>query len=177
MYARNSADPRHERAAEVVEKALNGPRRVGLPWQTLRAFLCIATQPRVFPAPLSTDAAAEASGVPRSTLRHWLDDPEMAPYRHKAREALAEEMTVIARLAAQKLAEAIRRGDLEPRDLIMAAGMATDKSQLLTGQATGRLETRDLTDTLDDHERATLRDILDGVLAETATAGPGGDAA
>lgn len=51
LYARNSADPRHDRAAEVVQEALNGPRRVGLPWQTLTAFLRIATHPRVYASP------------------------------------------------------------------------------------------------------------------------------
>lgn len=79
IYARNSADPRHEPAARVVQDALNGPRRVGLPWQTLTAFLRIATHPRVFPAPLTAEAAVEqvqewlaapASWVPVPTPRH-----------------------------------------------------------------------------------------------------------
>jgi hypothetical protein len=128
----------------------------------------------------SQEAAAEAAGIPRKTLAYWMDKPEFAPYRHKARESLAEEMAVIARLAAQKLVEAVLAGKLEPRDLITALGVATDKMQLLTGQATDRLETRDITATLDDHERARLRDILDDALrsAETATpVGPGVDAA
>lgn len=79
LYARNRADPRHERAAGVVEEVLNGPRRVGLPWQTLTAFLRIATHPRVFPAPLTAETAVEqvrewlaapASWVPVPTARH-----------------------------------------------------------------------------------------------------------
>lgn len=79
LYARNSADPRHERAARVVQDALNGPRRVGLPWQTLTAFLRIATHPRVFPSPLTAAAAVEqvqewlaapSSWVPVPTPRH-----------------------------------------------------------------------------------------------------------
>lgn len=79
LYARNSVDPRHERAAQVVQDALNGPRRVGLPWQTLTAFLRIATHPRVFPSPLTAGAAAEqveewlaapAAWVPVPTPRH-----------------------------------------------------------------------------------------------------------
>ena len=125
----------------------------------------------------SVEAAAEAAGIPRTTLIYWMDRPEFIELRQNARANLAEEMGVIARLATQKLGEAILAGKLEPRDLIMASGMATDKSQLLSGQATGRIETRDLTDTLDDHERAALRGILDGVLAEAAPAGAGGDAA
>lgn len=79
LYARNSADPRHDRAAEVVQEALNGPRRVGLPWQTLTAFLRIATHPRVYASPLTADVAAEqveqwlaapAAWVPVPTARH-----------------------------------------------------------------------------------------------------------
>lgn len=79
LYARNSADPRSERAIEVVEDALNGPRRVGLPWQTLTAFLRISTHPRVFASPLSAEAAAQqvedwlaapAAWVPVPTARH-----------------------------------------------------------------------------------------------------------
>lgn len=79
LHARNSADPRHERASAVVEEALNGPRRVGLPWQSLTAFVRIATHPRVFPSPLTADAAAEqveqwlaapSAWVPVPTPRH-----------------------------------------------------------------------------------------------------------
>ncbi len=120
----------------------------------------------------STLAAAEATGIPRTSINNWLDDPEIVSLRQNARQMLAEEMGVIARLATQKLGEAIRAGRLEPRDLIMAAGMATDKSQLLAGQATSRTETRDLTETLDDHERAALRDILDDVLREAEAPTP-----
>lgn len=68
LYARNSADPRHPLAVQVVEDALNGPRRVGLPWQTLTAFLRIATHPRVFPEPLTAAAAADQ-------VAEWLDAP------------------------------------------------------------------------------------------------------
>jgi hypothetical protein len=65
---------------------------------------------------------------------------------------MAEEARVVARLAWQKLGQAIASGILEPRDLVMAAGMATDKAQLLNGGATARTEARDLTGTLSDAE-------------------------
>lgn len=79
LYARNSADPRQKQAATVVQDALSGPRRVGLPWQTLTAFLRLSTHSRVFPAPLSPSAAADqveewlaapAAWVPVPTPRH-----------------------------------------------------------------------------------------------------------
>ncbi len=117
--------------------------------------------------------AAEQAGIPESTLRYWLDKPEFAYLRENAREAMAEEARTVARLAWRKLGEAMEAGELEPRDLIIAAGMATDKSLLLNGEATGRVETRTLTEGLNDHERATLRDIIDGALASAGAAAEG----
>ena len=122
----------------------------------------------------SQEAASEALGIPRTTIHNWMDDPEMVELRQNARQALAEEMAIVARLATRKLGEAIRRDRLEPRDLILAAGMATDKSQLLSGQATSRTETRELTDTLDDHERARLRELIDQALSEAPEPAPPG---
>ena len=109
-------------------------------------------------------AAADQTGVPRSTLRYWLEDPEFAELRQNAREKLAEEAQVVARLAWQKLGEAIKAGTLEPRDLVMAAGMAADKSQLLTGGATQRTETADITARLTDHESQALEQLVEEVL-------------
>lgn len=68
LYARNSSDPRHDAARAWLEQVLNGPRRVGLPWATLTAFVRIATHPRVFPAPLSPGQAADQ-------VEQWLAAP------------------------------------------------------------------------------------------------------
>ena len=100
----------------------------------------------------STLAAAEASGIPESTLRYWLDKPEFAKLRENAREGIAEDALMVARLAWKKLGQAIADGQLEPRDLVIATGMATDKSQLLNGAATSRTEARDITGTISDAE-------------------------
>lgn len=68
LYASNRADPRAAAAAAVLEEALNGPYRIGLPWQSLTAFLRISTHPRVFPFPLSPGPATEQ-------VRRWLTAP------------------------------------------------------------------------------------------------------
>lgn len=68
LYARNTADSRHAMACQLLEQALNGPRRIGLPWQTLTAFVRVATHPRVFPSPLSPEAAA-------AQVEDWLSAP------------------------------------------------------------------------------------------------------
>lgn len=52
LYAYNSASEHHERCRDWLENALNGREQVGLPWQSLLAFMRIATNPRVFRQPL-----------------------------------------------------------------------------------------------------------------------------
>jgi toxin-antitoxin system PIN domain toxin len=59
LYAVHEGAPQHEGAAEWLTEQLNGPRRVGLPWQSLAAFLRIATHPRAFPRPLAPATAWE----------------------------------------------------------------------------------------------------------------------
>ncbi len=57
LYAIDSGSPFNERAAAWLEAVLNGDRRVGLPWQTIGAFLRISTHPRVTADPLSSPDA------------------------------------------------------------------------------------------------------------------------
>lgn len=68
LYAVDASTDQHERAAEWLTGALNGDRRVGLPWQTIGAFLRISTHPRVTTDPLS---GSEAWGFVDS----WLQAP------------------------------------------------------------------------------------------------------
>ena len=79
LYAVNSAAPEHEHASVWLEEALNGNRRVGLPWESLTAFVRLATNPRVVQRPLAPiDAwgfveewlAAPVAWVPVPTERH-----------------------------------------------------------------------------------------------------------
>ena len=109
--------------------------------------------------------AAETTGIPESSIRYWAQKPEFAEYRAKAREDLAEEVGIVAHLAWQRVAEALRADRLEPRDALFAADKATTLYQLVTGQATTRSEHRDITDTMDDTERAKLAAAIDEWLA------------
>lgn len=54
LYAVDAESPENQVAAEWLENVLNGDRRVGLPWQTIGAFLRIATHPRITANPLSS---------------------------------------------------------------------------------------------------------------------------
>lgn len=57
LYAVHRTSAFHEAARAWLTEQLNGPRRVGLPWQSLGAFLRIATHPRAFERPLSAQDA------------------------------------------------------------------------------------------------------------------------
>jgi len=68
IYAVDASSPYHPRARTWLQDALNGHRRVGIPWQSYWAFLRIATNPRAFVNPL---APAEAWRL----IEAWLDAP------------------------------------------------------------------------------------------------------
>jgi len=80
LYARNTADPRHDVARTWLEGALNGSTRVGLPWWTLTAFVRIATNARAFPDPLTADDAALQVEEWLDAPRAWIPEPT-AQYR------------------------------------------------------------------------------------------------
>jgi toxin-antitoxin system PIN domain toxin len=78
LYAVDDASPYHGRAATWLSRVLNGDERVGLPWQTLGAFLRISTHPRATTRPLHPAEAwswvhdwlaADPSWIPPATER------------------------------------------------------------------------------------------------------------
>lgn len=111
-------------------------------------------------------AASEVTGVPESTIRYWLEDPTLAKLRDKTREDAAGGFDVLVHMAQGRLRELIPT--MEARDLTILLGVATDKAQLLSGQATARTETKALTDGMEDHEREALRSVIEKVLEEAA---------
>jgi toxin-antitoxin system PIN domain toxin len=68
LYAVDEESRSHRAAREWLETALNGSRRVGLPWQSLSAFVRIVTHPRALTTPLTPSSAW-------SFVDDWLDAP------------------------------------------------------------------------------------------------------
>jgi len=68
LYAVDESSAFHDAARTWLEAALNGPRRVGIPWQTLTAFVRISTNPRALADPLAPDDAW-------ALVEAWLDAP------------------------------------------------------------------------------------------------------
>ena len=57
LYAVDRSSRFHETAVDWLTEQLNGPVRVGIPWQSLVAFLRISTHPRAAESPLTPDDA------------------------------------------------------------------------------------------------------------------------
>jgi toxin-antitoxin system PIN domain toxin len=79
LYSVNQRADLHRAAVSWLTEQLNGQRRVGIPWQTLSAFLRIATHPRAFERPLDAATAwarvadwlaAPATWIPVPGPRH-----------------------------------------------------------------------------------------------------------
>ncbi len=79
LFAVDSRAPAHARAAAWLTRTLNGEARVGLPWESLTAFVRISTHPRASGHPLLPDEAwrfvadwlaAPTAWVPLATERH-----------------------------------------------------------------------------------------------------------
>jgi toxin-antitoxin system PIN domain toxin len=68
LYAVDEESPFHDAARGWLEDALNGARRVGIPWASITAFVRIVTNPRALRDPVSP-------GDAWSYVEAWLDAP------------------------------------------------------------------------------------------------------
>ena len=68
LFAVDETSPWHARSAAWMEQQLNGDRRVGIPWESLAAFVRISTHPRASSRPLKPDRAW-------SLVESWLAAP------------------------------------------------------------------------------------------------------
>lgn len=68
LYAYDSSSPHHRSAAPWIEALFTSPETIGLPWQTIWAFLRIRTNLRLVSTPQS---AAQSFAI----VREWLGLP------------------------------------------------------------------------------------------------------
>lgn len=71
LYAYDSSSPHHRACREWFEAALNADETVALPWQTILAFVRIATNPQATRRPLPGPAAC-------AIVESWLSRPSIA---------------------------------------------------------------------------------------------------
>ncbi|HSM91432.1 MAG TPA: type II toxin-antitoxin system VapC family toxin [Anaeromyxobacteraceae bacterium] len=79
VYAHVASLAQHERARAWLDEKLSGPAPVGLPWESLLAFVRLVSNPRVFERPLTVaDGWAQVESwlscpiawIPEPTERH-----------------------------------------------------------------------------------------------------------
>jgi toxin-antitoxin system PIN domain toxin len=75
IYAVDAESTLHSRARAWLEEALNGPRRVGLPWVSLVAFVRIVTNPRAVRDPLDGASAWQFVDDWLSAPAAWVPAP------------------------------------------------------------------------------------------------------
>ncbi|OSC41758.1 TA system VapC family ribonuclease toxin [Mycobacterium decipiens] len=75
LYAVDERAAQHHAALDWLSAQLNGSRRVGLPWQSLAAFLRIGTHPRAFPRPLIPKAAFDIVDSWLAAPVAWIPEP------------------------------------------------------------------------------------------------------
>lgn len=75
LYAVDETSSFHRRARSWMETALNGPRRVGIPWQSIHAFLRISTHPRAMERPLGPAEAWSIAAAWLDSDRVWIPQP------------------------------------------------------------------------------------------------------
>jgi toxin-antitoxin system PIN domain toxin len=75
LYATDARSRFHLPARDWLLEQLNGSRRVGLPWQSLGAFLRLATHPRVSAHPLSPVDAWRSVSAWLAAPVAWIPQP------------------------------------------------------------------------------------------------------
>ena len=70
LYAYDAAAPEHRKARRWLEDVLAKPEPILFPWQSIHAFLRIATNPRAWVSPLTIEEA-------RSIVDEWLSLPNV----------------------------------------------------------------------------------------------------
>jgi hypothetical protein len=96
-------------------------------------------------------AAGEALGIPKTTVQYWADSEEFAHLRTTARETVVETFWAAVQVGLDEVVKGFRT-DASLKDKAVALATVYDRHALLTGGATNRSESRDVTGTLSDAE-------------------------
>ena len=93
-------------------------------------------------------------GIPKETIHYWTQRPEFAHLRTTAREQVVEQFWIGLQVGLEAVVSGLRDPDTPLRDKQQAVAMLYDRHALMTGGATARSESRDITGTISDAELA-----------------------
>jgi len=105
LYSVDETSRFHEAAKTWMVEALNGPRRVGLPWLSVSAFLRISTNPRALSDPLTPTEAWEIADSWLDAPASWIPHP--GPGHHEILRRLMVDGDLRAGLVSDALLAAI----------------------------------------------------------------------
>lgn len=116
----------------------------------------------------NSTVVSEETGIPESTIRWWMRQPQFAEMRSRARDDVAEEVWTYIQVGLRRIAELIPLSE-DLQKVATTVGILYDKHALLTGSATSRTESRDITGSLSD------ADLISAIReAESVATGGGG---
>jgi transposase-like protein len=84
-------------------------------------------------------ATARQTGIPRSTIRHWVSgnvSADVAGLRQEKKAELSARLDELAHALVGDLLQESKRSQASYKDLATAMGIAIDKARLLRGQST-----------------------------------------
>ena len=113
--------------------------------------------------------AERQTGIPKETIQYWVTKPEFAHLRTTARDQVADEFWVGIQIGLEQVIAGFT-GDASLKDKAMALGTIYDRHALLTGMATSRSESRDLTGTMPDADLIAAVTEADEIASEGRTA-------
>ncbi len=110
LFASDESSRFHTSARQWLDEMLGGTTRLGLPWQSLGAFLRLSTNPRVFPRPLMPATAWEQIESWLSLEIVWLPHPGPSYFEILGRLVLVHEVRGNLVTDAQLAALALEHG-------------------------------------------------------------------
>ena len=112
--------------------------------------------------------AERQTGIPKQTIDYWLNKPEFGHLRTTARDVVADQFWVGIQVGLEEVIKGLK-GDASVKDKAMALGTIYDRHALLTGMATSRSESRDLTGTMPDADLIAALAEADAITGEGRT--------
>lgn len=110
LYAVDETSRHHQRCKAFLEEHLNGDLRIGIPWQSVSAFLRLATHPRIMANPLRTQAAVTFVDDWLAAPAAWLPDLKARTWTIMSQLVVTHELTGNLIPDAQLAALAIEHG-------------------------------------------------------------------
>lgn len=108
------------------------------------------------------------TGIPKVTVWQWMQDPAYEQLRTRVREDVMAEWWSGIQLGARHLVAGMENPDVPLRDKSQAFLALAQNYQLMSGAATSRTETKEITDGLTDDEKDQLRLAIRAAVGEPA---------